>query len=532
MTESKFSVMAEAIREAYKAGQEDETLEPIVLVNKQGEPIGRFQKGDWVIFYNIRGEREVELTQSLTEEEFNHFSVKPELKINLVTMIEYHPDLKVKVAFPPLGQIKDTLSEVLGKHGIRQIKISESEKAIHIGYFFNGKNDKIFPGEERIIIPSPENIKNYDQKPEMSISQVSRAVISKIWDDRYDFILVNFANVDVVGHIEDEQAVKKAVEAVDHCTGQIVEEAKKSGMTVVLTADHGTVEDWLYPEGTINTGHTRSPVPFILIDPDFKSKTEVNLNQDGELSDVAPTILELFGLSKPESMTGKSLIQNSSFIIKKQNRRILLLILDGWGLRDRKEGNLIVQSNTPNFDHLWKDFPSTQLQAAGETVGMPSGTVGNSEAGHLHLGAGRRIYSDRVRIDRAIEDGSFFKNEAFLQAMNEARKNKKSLHLLGIVSHYSSHGTIKHLFALLKMARDLGLKDVFIHSFLGRRGEKPESGAVYIEKVYQEAKKLEVGRIVSVIGRYWAMDREENWNRVEKTYRMLIYGEGRHLIED
>ena len=530
MKEDKLSLMAEAVREAYNAGQEDETLEPIVLTDKNGNPIGRLKNGDYVIFYDIRGEREIELSQSLINRNFKHFPVKKNLKINLVTMIEYHPHLKTKVAFPPLGEIKDTLSEILSKHGLNQLKISESEKAIHVSYFFNGKKIQTFPGEERIVIPSPSNIKNYNEKPEMSIAEVTRVAIKKLKNKKYDFFLVNFANVDVVGHIEDEKAVQKAVEVVDYHMGKLVKEALKGGITVIVTADHGTVEEWLYPEGTVNTGHTKNPVPFILIDPGVNSKKDIILREKGELSDVAPTILSLFNIPKPESMTGETLILNNSPIFKKKNR-ILLIILDGWGIREEKWGNMIARANTPNFDHLWKNYPSTKLRASGEAVGMPSGTVGNSEAGHLHLGAGRIIYSDRLRIDKAIEDGSFFKNEALLWAMKEAKKNKKSLHLMGIVSFYSSHGTIKHLFALLKMAKNLNLKNVFIHSFLGRRGERPESGAIYVDKVEKEAHKLGVGKVVSIIGRYWALDREENWDRIEKTYWMLVYGEGKHIFE-
>jgi 2,3-bisphosphoglycerate-independent phosphoglycerate mutase len=206
--------------------------------------------------------------------------------------------------------------------------------------------------------------------------------------------------------------------------------------------------------------------------------------------------------------------------------KVLLLILDGWGLREDPTGNLILDAETPHFDRLWKAYPRARLAASGEAVGMPAGTVGNSESGHLHLGAGRRILLDRVRIDRAAEDGSFFANEAFLWAMQQARAQDKALHLLGIVSHYSSHGTIRHLFALLRMARDLGLDDVYVHSLIGRRGERPESGAIYVAKVAEMCRSLATGKVVTVMGRFWALDREENWDRIEKAYRALVWGEG------
>jgi 2,3-bisphosphoglycerate-independent phosphoglycerate mutase len=155
--------------------------------------------------------------------------------------------------------------------------------------------------------------------------------------------------------------------------------------------------------------------------------------------------------------------------------------------------------------------------------------VGNSEAGHLHIGAGRTVYSDRLRIDRALADGSFFENEAFLWAMEEAKAKGKSLHLLGIVSFYSSHGSLDHLLALLRLARDQAVPEVYIHALLGRRGERPEAGARYVEQVERETGKLGLGKVATVIGRYWALDREHNWDRIEKTYRALVHGEGERV---
>jgi 2,3-bisphosphoglycerate-independent phosphoglycerate mutase len=173
-----------------------------------------------------------------------------------------------------------------------------------------------------------------------------------------------------------------------------------------------------------------------------------------------------------------------------------------------------------------RTYPWTTLQASGVAVGLPAGTVGNSEAGHLHIGAGRRIYADRVRIDQAIADGSFFRNPAFVEVMRTAKTKGTTLHLLGIVSFFSSHGSLSHLLALMELAKKEGIKNVFIHAMLGRRGELPESGANYIREIEEKSEEIGLGRVVSVIGRYWSMDREENWDRIEKTYRMLIYGEG------
>ena len=517
--------LADAIREAYKSGQEDEILQPVVRVGSSGRPLGRLREGDYVIFYDLRGEREIELTQSLTENNFVHFPRKKKLHLNFVTMIAYDASLKVRVAFPQEEKIKNTLPEAISRAGLRLAKNSESEKASHVGYFLNGKSDKVFPGEERFVIPSPQNIASYAQKPEMSAALVAQEVSAKIKDTSYSVIMANLANVDVVGHNEKKSAALKAVETVDRALGKIVAECRSERVTLLVTSDHGTVEEWLYPDGTVNTGHTKNPVPLILADF-FPGKPEKwVLKERGELADVAPTVLDLLGLQKPSEMTGESLLLNS-FLQEKARRRVVLLILDGWGLREETEGNLIYEAQTHHFDELWSAFPHSVLKASGEAVGLPSDTVGNSEAGHLHLGAGRRVPLDRVKIDQAIENQSFFRNGAFLWAIEGAKREKRALHLMGIVSHYSSHGTIKHLFALLRLVKEQGLKKVYIHAFIGRRGEKPESGAIYMEKIEEMAKTLGVGKAVTVMGRHWALDREENWDRIEKAYRALVTGEG------
>jgi 2,3-bisphosphoglycerate-independent phosphoglycerate mutase len=208
---------------------------------------------------------------------------------------------------------------------------------------------------------------------------------------------------------------------------------------------------------------------------------------------------------------------------------VLLLILDGWGLGDGGRGDLIAQASTPVMDALLDKWPNTRLEAAGPAVGMPAGTVGNSESGHLHIGAGRVVPADRVRISQALEDGSFFTNDAFRWAMQGARQAGTRLHLLGIVSFYSSHGSVDHLLALMEMARREGMPEVYVHAMLGRRGERPESGAIYIEQVEREAERLGAGTLATVIGRFWSLDREGHWDRIERTYRMLVEGEGRQV---
>ncbi|MGA1795221.1 MAG: phosphoglycerate mutase (2,3-diphosphoglycerate-independent), partial [bacterium] len=505
--------MSEAIREAYRRGEDEEGMSPLVLVDGQQGPIGRIGPGDYVIFYDIRGEREIELTRSFTQKGFDRFSVDPHLTTHWVTMIQYHPDLPVRVAFPPYDRLENTLSELISRAGLRQLKIAETEKALHVTYFLNGKRESPFPGEERIIVPSPKDISNFDQCPHMSCAEVADRVIDRIRDGHEEFICVNLANIDVVGHIENRPAILEAIRVVDRQVGRIVGEARDAGVFTLLVADHGTVEKWYYPDGKIDTGHTDSPVPFVAIPPEGVENVPMT---EGETSliDVAPTILHLLGLPVPDAMTGRSLIADA--LQQACGRRVLLLIMDGWGYNPSSEGNLIAEAETPYVDGLMAQHPWRLLAASGEAVGLPSGTVGNSESGHLHLGTGRMVASDRIRIARAIEEGTFQKNPEFLWAIRQAKEQGTGLHLLGIVSFYSSHGSIEYLYALMDMAKKEGLERVFIHSLLGRRGERPESGAYYVRQIEERAHTVAAGRVVSVIGRYWALDREHNWDRIQR----------------
>ncbi len=521
MLNTKQYPMAEAVRAAYAAGQEDEALEPLVRVDAEGRPVGCIQDGDYVIFYDVRGEREIELTSAFVDADFPHFD-RPAMTVPFATMIEYHPDLDVHVAFPPLGRLEGNLYETVSRAGLHQVKVVESEKAIHVSFFLNGKVQEAFPGEERVIIASPRPATQSQMPPDMSAANVADAAIEALRDPGNALVTVNLCNVDVIGHIEDPGAIRQAVETVDAQAGRIVEAARTAGVTTILTADHGTVERWYYPDGTIDTGHTDSPVPLILIDPELRN--EVELHQGGALTDVAPTVLRLLSLPKPAPMTGESLLAMPAGA---GGRRVLLLILDGWGIGDGGPGDLIAQAHTPVMDGLLTRWPSTQLKASGPAVGMPTGTVGNSEAGHLHIGAGRVVPADRVRINQALDDGSFFENEAFRWAMRGCKRDGSRLHLLGIVSFYSSHGSVDHLLALMEMARRDGVPHVYVHGMLGRRGERPESGAIYIEQVEREAERLGVGEVATVIGRFWSLDREEHWDRIEKTYRMLVEGAGK-----
>ncbi len=524
MSRSKYNTpLAQRIALAYSEGEDDEALEPIFLFDRDNQAIGRIKTNDALIFANIRGEREIELTQSFVDPTFNHFPTR-QLNMQVSTMIEYHPKLAVDIAFPPVGNLKNGLVEVLSNHKYHILKCVESEKAIHLNFFFNGKQYIKFPYEERVIIPSHET-EDLSLFPEMKAKEVADTTISAMKEEKINLIVTNISPCDVMGHIEKKEVVGKAIRSVDEQLGRITINARNTGYTVLVTADHGVAESWLYPDGSIDTGHTANPVPLLIISEKGKN---VQLKNNGSLIDIAPTILDIFRMNKPTEMEGQSLINSNSRI---SNKKVLLLILDGWGYNEESYGNLFKEFGTPNMDILRSKYPFTTLIASGSRLGMPEGTVGNSEIGHLHMGVGRRIVSDRVKIFEAIEDGSFYNNQAFLKAINHVRRNYSNLHILGIISFYSSHGSIRFLEALMEMVQRNNVTKTYVHGLLGRRGEKPEAGAHYVNKLEKRCQSMQNIMLVSVIGRHWALDREENWDRIEKTYDLLVHGKGRGVSD-
>ena len=203
-----------------------------------------------------------------------------------------------------------------------------------------------------------------------------------------------------------------------------------------------------------------------------------------------------------------------------------LIIMDGFGLRQETEGNAVAAAATPRLEQFFQEFAHTELSASGLDVGLPAGQMGNSEVGHTNIGAGRVVFQDLPRISKAIEDGSFFENPAYVRAMDACREHNSSLHLIGLLSDGGVHSHLEHLFALMKMARDRGLEKVYIHAFLDGRDVSPTSGADFVARTVEKCRELGVGKIVTVMGRFYAMDRDKRWDRVEAAYDAMVYGEG------
>ena len=290
---------AEAIESAYAAGQTDEFVEPRVVGQS-----GTIDDGDGVIFFNFRSDRAREITRALALEDFSGFTRSKTLHlVDFVCLTEYDETFALPIAFPSTTY-PDILAQVVSDAGFRQLRIAETEKYAHVTFFFNGGIEQPWPGEDRVMIPSPDDVATYDEKPSMSAVEVTDEVVKRVESDKYQLIVLNFANCDMVGHTGILAAAIEAVETVDSCLGRVVDAVTRAGGKLLITADHGNCEQMVDESGHPHTAHTTNPVQFIFVDPDQKDQVV----RDGILADLAPTILELLGLEKPVAMTGRSLL--------------------------------------------------------------------------------------------------------------------------------------------------------------------------------------------------------------------------------
>jgi 2,3-bisphosphoglycerate-independent phosphoglycerate mutase len=281
----------EAVRASYERGVTDEFIEPIAI---RGRP-RLLSELDAAIFFNFRPDRARQLSQRLLEH-----------GVDLTTMTRYREDLRCPVAFHE-QEVRETLAEVLSRQGAAQLHVAETEKYAHVTYFFNGGEEKEWPGERRILVPSPRDVPSYDHKPEMSAQEVTDRLVAALEEEEYRLVVVNYANPDMVGHTGSIPAVVRAVETVDACLGRVLQATERRGGVCLVTADHGNAEQMLEPDGVSPlTAHTTNPVPVVL------TLAAATLRADGELRDLAPTVLDLLDLPVPPEMTGRSLLQTGN----------------------------------------------------------------------------------------------------------------------------------------------------------------------------------------------------------------------------
>lgn len=289
-----------SMQESYDAGVTDEFMKPLVVTGTNGQPLATITEGDVVIFINFRNDRARELTVVLTQQDMPESDMKT-IPLYYLTMTPYDDKFTGLHVIFPKDNVDRTLGEILAEAGKKQLRIAETEKYAHVTFFFSGGREKEFPGEERILIPSPK-VATYDLQPEMSALQVRDAIIRELEKQKHDFICLNFANGDMVGHTGIYEAIQKAVRTVDQCAGDVARAAVANGYEVIIIADHGNADYAVNPDGSPNTAHSLNPVPLYLI-----SKRYSNV-RDGILADVAPTVLTMLGIPAPPEMTGKSLV--------------------------------------------------------------------------------------------------------------------------------------------------------------------------------------------------------------------------------
>ncbi|MCE8052660.1 2,3-bisphosphoglycerate-independent phosphoglycerate mutase [Halomonas daqingensis] len=303
--EFEASSAEQGLRDAYERGENDEFVSATVIHTEQGP--ASIADGDAAIFMNFRADRARELTRAFVEDGFSGFQrrVRPQLAGgSLVTLTQYAADIPAPAAFPP-ADLHNTLGEVMESRGLTQLRIAETEKYAHVTFFFSGGREAEFEGETRVLVPSPQDVKTYDEKPEMSAVEVTDRLVEAIDSGRYDLIVCNYANGDMVGHTGDFDAAVKAIEAVDACVGRVVEAIERAGGAGLITADHGNAEQMINPDtGVAQTAHTTFEVPLIYVGPDA-----VTLLDDGRLCDIAPTLLTMMRQPIPEEMSGRVLIE-------------------------------------------------------------------------------------------------------------------------------------------------------------------------------------------------------------------------------
>ncbi len=287
--------LLKAIKESYAKGITDEFIEPIVHIDESGNPIATIEAGDVVIFFNFRTDRGRQLTRALTQENFPEYEMK-KMPLYFVTMTNYDDKFKnIHVVFPK-EDLKNTLGEIISKAGKTQLRIAETEKYPHVTFFFSGMREAPFPGEERILIPSPK-VATYDLKPEMSAYEVTNALLQRLKNNPPDLVVLNYANGDMVGHTGVFDAAVKAVEAVDDNLSRLIPKALEKGYDIIILADHGNADVMRNPDGSPNTAHTTNPVPIILVSKDLHPKIK-----NGILANIAPTILKILQLPIPAEM--------------------------------------------------------------------------------------------------------------------------------------------------------------------------------------------------------------------------------------
>jgi 2,3-bisphosphoglycerate-independent phosphoglycerate mutase len=521
--------LQQALRQCYSRGEMDYWMAPLIRV-VGGKPVGKIGNGDSLFFCCRRGDRETQLTEAFADPGFGHFEVEPMPDLAVVPLVQFHEKFADLPTIFPVLRPTGTMGEALGLAGVAQTRIAESEKAAHVTFFFNGRRVAPYSNEQWVTVPSPHS-SEFLSKPATSTMEVAfeveRAmVVAHIEAEARDrhFILVNLAAGDIIGHLDDWDANILCAEAVDQALSKICTSAAEHGYVVAVTADHGLLERFVNEDGSHNLSHTRSRVPFGLVLPPGGSPAQLYAADDATLADVAPTLLSMMGIPVPDGMTGKCRGAFQGIYGK-----VVMVVLDGWGIGvDDPAVNPIVTANTPCMDRIANQGPYITLAAAGLAVGLPEGRSGNSETGHLTLGAGRVVPQDELRIGQAIRDGELKENEAVNYGFDSARKHGGDVHVIMMLSERSSHGNMDEALAVLQAAVHRGITKAWLHVILDGRSSPPQGAVDMLELLAARIPPGIRAEAVTAMGRAYALDRSGSYReKTQVAYRALVEGEGR-----
>ena len=561
-----FHAMLKAVHDCYAQGIYDEHLPPIVQTNHQDEALGRIQEGDYVVMLNFRTDRLRKLTHALVDEDWPHFERLQPGNKKVMTPVPYDAALVGKVeTIAETCAVDKPIDEVLWADGTTNFKIADGDKEAHALKFLRGQRDAPYGTEVIRIVPPRKIERDYSEAPEMTYRQITDQVLEladleakpvpqgivsgkvlkaedgstptvEVSATKRNFV-INYP-IDQVGHSGNFEAAVKSCEHLDRELGRAVEGLLARGYKVLITSDHGNVEMMRYadkqPDGSIkrdrpHSSHTANKVPLILVDPD---KPKAKLKSGLTLASVAPTLLHLRGLAQPSEMTGESVLVDEP-VPQGGAQKTAVIVLDGFGINPDPEDpyDATKKAKMPYLDQLKRDCPMTELQAAGEEVGLRADAPGNSEVGHMHIGAGRVVKQAILELDDMIESefGSLGGEQgALAQLMRRAKEEGVRVHITGLASPTGQvHSSTKHLEAMLRTAALVGLEHVFFHAITDGRDSARDSGAKGLAQIQSTMEDIGVGQIVSILGRFWGMDRrkgEGNWERTFRAINMLMSG--------
>lgn len=520
------SGLTQALRDQYDKGEHDYYMPPMVK-RGWGCATDRVTDNDCMFLCIRRGDRQAQILNAFSDESFSEFPTEHFRNLILIPLVEHNRNSDRTDALFATIRPDNTLGHVISKAGLRQLRLGESEKQSHVTYFFSGRRHEPYEGEDRIIVPSPEPW-NFASHPGTSTREVVRLAQAALAAGNYPFIFVNLAAGDIMGHIDNWDANVRCAEAVDAALAAIRDAALANGYFAAVTADHGVLERAFHSDGSPSLGHTTSPVPFGLIGTDaVPAATRASERPRGyqTLADVAPTILKLMSLPIPSEMTGTPLaVPGSSMNPKK----CVMVLMDGWGIGpDDPNTNPIAAANVPAFRRLSLEGFYTELTASGPSVGLPESRSGNSETGHLTLGAGRAIPQDELRIATAIDSGAIAENRVLVEACRKVAGRNGAVHVLMMLSDKSSHGNISEGVAVARASAQHGVRRVYLHLIMDGRSTPPTGGIELLDSLAVRLGPDVPAQIATAIGRGYALDRGGKYTEyTAPSYRAIVYGQG------